>query len=82
MAKDLSTSTLLNNKLQQVAKEAFAIWHHNGEHMHASVCLLAQWPWQGGCPHLCGFPGLADSAHAQLPSHVVKAKPACLPHTF
>lgn len=45
MAKDLSTSTLLNNKynkLQQVAKEAFAIWTTMvSTCMHQYACLLS-----------------------------------------
>ena len=31
MAQDLSSEDALNKKLQQVAKEAFAIWYKNGE---------------------------------------------------
>ena len=32
MADNLDSEDSLNKKLQQVAKEAFAIWHKNGEY--------------------------------------------------
>lgn len=44
MAQDLSSEDALNKKLQQVAKEAFAIWHKNGEAL--LISLLCYFSYQ------------------------------------